>query len=194
MPGHVLEIGREDRFSSKPLLRQPGGFEGFVPGRVLTPLGEKAVTDREDLDDLDGDFVLTALRHRVQCDHGDDLITGVQEFLYLDPTSFVVLPRVLDVLPKGLTAVVDAVPRGSRVCMNLDLRVEIRHHGVVISLAARLIGRLIGSPHKLEVLLRHGLRSISPESAAFHAKQHCRWRISWRRETALRRGPFPGYY
>src|SRR6185312_14375317 len=62
------------------LLRQPGGFEGFGPGRVRTPVGEKAVTDREDLDDLEGHFVLTALRHSVQCGHGDDLITGVQEF------------------------------------------------------------------------------------------------------------------
>src|SRR6478735_1863130 len=98
-------------------------------------------------------IVLTALRHRVQCGHGDDLITGLQEFIYLDPNSFVMLPHVLDVFPKGLLAVVDAGPRGSRVGMELDLRVEIRHHGVVISLVARLIG----SPHKQDVLLRHRL-------------------------------------
>ena len=53
---------------------------------------------------------MTALRHRVLCGHGDDLITSVQEFVYLDPNAFELLPHALDVIPNGLPAVVDPTP------------------------------------------------------------------------------------
>ena len=90
------------RFSSKALLRQSGGFEGFVAGHVLIHTHQLPFAQGVDLVTAGVDFGPTRSTASPHMESDDHAVPGVNEFLRL---RFIVVPRLLPPLNVGADGV-----------------------------------------------------------------------------------------
>src|SRR5829696_7382356 len=154
-------------FSSKALLRQPGGFEGFVPVGQLVP-NDLPVPNGEDAANLRIDVRAAGSPPRpnpAQHDHG--------------------FPRVNDSVDpdRGLLKGIEEAHPGSEclgpdgVCIRVGQPGRAEHHLTMVVVQLPSAFPLVPLPvlqnlaHDLYVLLRHRPGSISPRSAGFHANR-----------------------
>src|SRR5262249_21371364 len=158
------------------LLRQPGGFEGFIAVRIVLGPAKLSVADREDL--CPGhlaDSLAFLPSSPLPTEGKDPVVTEVDVLLDAGLVAFPAGTPLVQEPAHGVTPSKELPVGPFREPGQVPLVV-----GMSVSEGRFEVASLIalpGASDDLDVLLRHRARSISPKRAAFHARQW--WPPPW---------------